>query len=151
QASPLFRGVFRLMDRDGDGKLYLKEVLAYLDAMDGLRQAVSGACASLTVTDQGQGLFDLVDLDKDGRLSVRELRQFAKLIDKLARAGAGALSSREGPRSYGASFEKGPASGGGGVPSFVIVGARFGTFNPPVRTEGPLWFRKMDRNRDGDV
>src|SRR5206468_2870892 len=35
---PLFQALFKLMDLDGDGKLYEKEMLAYLDQMQNLRE-----------------------------------------------------------------------------------------------------------------
>src|SRR5262249_33376377 len=111
EESRFFRGVFKRMDADGDGKLYLKEVLAFFDAMDALRKAAAAGCASMAVSDRGQGLFDLADLDKDGRLSVRELRQLARLLDTLDLDGDGALSLGEVPRSYRASFQKGPGGG----------------------------------------
>jgi Ca2+-binding EF-hand superfamily protein len=154
-----FRDLFKAMGRDGDGKLYLKEVLAYVDQTHRLSAAVRGSAVTLHVSDLGKGLFDLLDADKDGRLSVRELRQLPKLIDKLDRDGDGLLSRRELPRHYHASFELGPDNFSAAAYSIALlpdqaVVAEVGGSPPPPRpqrTEGPLWFRKMDRNRDGDV
>src|SRR5581483_529362 len=67
--APLYRNAFRLMDRDGDGKLFAKEVIAYLDTLKELQEAAMRSYASLAVRDQGRGLFDLLDNNKDGRLS----------------------------------------------------------------------------------
>jgi Ca2+-binding EF-hand superfamily protein len=152
RASPFFAAAFDQMDRDGDGMLYLKEVLAYYDAMKGLSDAARGSITAMSVSDHGQGLFDLLDTDRDGRLSVRELRQLPKLIDKLDRDGDGKLSRHEIPRSYKATFEQG--AGGNPAGQFRVV--RFANRVPwdvpaQPRTAGPLWFQKMDRNRDGDV
>jgi Ca2+-binding EF-hand superfamily protein len=152
--NPLFRGTFKLMDRDGDGKLFEKEVLAYVDRMEALQKGARASCASLTVSDQGRGLFDLVDTDKDGRLSVRELRQMVQLIDQLDRDGDGRISRNEIPRSYQLHFRRGPAGDPFGGRAFAIAvnGAGMARGRPAaVRTRGPVWFRKMDRNRDGDV
>jgi Ca2+-binding EF-hand superfamily protein len=152
--SPFFRNTFKLMDRDGDGKLFEKEVLAYLDQMEGLQKGARDSCVSLTVSDQGRGLFDLVDTDKDGRLSVRELRQMVKLVDQLDRDGDGCISRNEIPRSYQLNFRKGPANDqfNGRVFAVAVNGRMTGGRPPaPARARGPLWFRKMDRNRDGDV
>jgi Ca2+-binding EF-hand superfamily protein len=152
--SPFFNNTFALMDRDGDGKLYLKEVLAYLDAMKDLSAAATASIVSLSASDQGKGLFDLLDHDGDGRLSARELRGLPKLIEMLDRNGDGMLGKDEIPRRYRAEFNRGPANGGGGGRLFraVAISSVYPGPRPlPQRTAGPLWFRKMDRNRDGDV
>src|SRR5262249_21701219 len=150
RASPLFAGAVKLMDRAGAGKLYLKEVLAYLDALDGLQKAAVAGCASMAVSDRGQGLFDLADLDKDGRLSVRELRQLAKLIDKLDLDGDGALSPREVPRTYRASFRKGPADPNAFGPRIAVLGGPVVPAPPlPRRAGGPVGFRATGRNPAG--
>jgi Ca2+-binding EF-hand superfamily protein len=139
------------MDRDGDGKLFEKEMLAYLERMERLRKLAATSCATLTVTDAGKGLFDRIDLDGDGRLSVRELRQMGKLLDRLDRDGDGKLSRDEVPRHYRGSFELGPAGSGSSNVLFFVN--KMGTAPPePERpARGPLWFQKMDRNGDGDV
>jgi Ca2+-binding EF-hand superfamily protein len=150
----IFTAVFDLMDRDGDGKLYEKEVIAYLDAIEGLQKAARKACVTMSVSDQGQGLFDLIDTDHDGRLSLREMRNMVKLIDQLDKDGDGCISKNEIPRRYAVSFRQGSAQGDDLNRQFVvIVNGLANNASPPVpeRKEGPLWFRKMDRNRDGDV
>ena len=150
----IFAQVFDLMDRDGDGKLYEKEVVAYLDAIEGLQKAARKACVTLTVRDQGRGLFDLIDTDHDGRLSLREMRNMVKLLDQLDKEGKGYLTRGDVPRRYAVSFSQGPAQGNDGLANFVVVAPGFGGPTEPAvpeRKAGPLWFRKMDRNRDGDV
>jgi Ca2+-binding EF-hand superfamily protein len=152
EKSPFFAGQFAVMDRDGDGMLFEKEMLAYVERMDGFRKRASASCVSLIVSDQGKGLFEMIDADGDGRLSVRELRRMAQLIKKLDHDGDGKLASTEVPRRYRGAFERGPASGGGNFRQVVVFAGGFdNTPRPPARTKGPLWFRKMDRNRDGDV
>ncbi|MBI1916044.1 MAG: EF-hand domain-containing protein [Planctomycetes bacterium] len=152
--SPFFGALFKAMDADGDGKLYLKEVLAYFEKQKALQDRAQAACVTVSIADQGKGLFDILDKDGDGRLNVRELRDAVKLIDKLDQNGDGMLEPSEIPRRYTVSARRGPAGGGGdgfgGVVRFVSYG---GGMRRPVaeRTAGPLWFRKMDRNRDGDV
>jgi Ca2+-binding EF-hand superfamily protein len=150
---PVFQALFKLMDLDGDGKLTENEMLAYLDQMHELRAKAAAACATLSVKDQGRGLFDLLDTNGDGRLSVREMRQAVSLLDRLDRNGDGFLSKDEIPHSYFATFVPGCAIvetipfRGMVVSSTPDRPAGSGT--APVR--GPLWFRKMDRNQDGDV
>jgi Ca2+-binding EF-hand superfamily protein len=147
-----FRSLFRIMDRDGDGKLFEKEVMAYLDKMKELQEDAVQSCASLAVKDQGRGLFDMVDADSDGRLSLRELRQVVKLVDQLDRDGDGAISSGEIPHKYRAEVRRGPAASNQFAPGAVTI-SKMGVTQPslPERANGPRWFRKMDRNHDGDV
>jgi Ca2+-binding EF-hand superfamily protein len=153
-ASPFFRGIFKAMDRDGDGKLFEKEMLAYLDTMKQLQEAAQKSFASLSVSDQGRGLFDLLDTNRDGRLGLREMRQMPKLVDRLDRDGDGQLSRSEIPRYYRANFHRGPVASGNPYGNRVFVVANRIGGPPqarPAPARGPLWFRKMDRNRDGDV
>ncbi|HEY7311057.1 MAG TPA: EF-hand domain-containing protein [Gemmataceae bacterium] len=150
--NPLYRNAFKMMDRDGDGKLFEKEVAAYLDKMKELQEAAVKSCASLAVKDQGRGLFDMVDGNNDGRLGVRELRQMVKLVDQLDRDGDGRISAGEIPHKYRVDVRRGPTNGNQST-SRVVAVRRMAVRGPdlPERTAGPLWFRKMDRNHDGDV
>ncbi len=150
--SGTFAANFKAMDADGDGKLYLKEVQAWFKARKELRDRVSVSCVTLSLADQGRGLFDLLDADGDGRLSVREMRQAAERLLKLDRDGDGCLSASEVPRRFQVGARRGASLGSGIFPPAVAIAAPFGRGGPaPERREGPLWFRKMDRNRDGDV
>ena len=88
----------------------------------------------------------------NGRLSVRELRNAAKVLMKLDADDDGKLASSEIPRNFRGAFEQGAA---GVQPSGLAIAVRLdgmsGQPAPPAKTGGPVWFRKMDRNRDGDV
>ena len=149
----LFRNLFAVMDRDGDGKLFEEEMLAYLDQMAKLRELATRSCLSLSISDQGKGLFEMADTDGDGRLGIRELRNLAKLIDQLDQDGDGLLAPNEVPRHYRGTFERGGVARGSQVSRQVIflASGRLQARPLPARTRGPLWFRKMDLNRDGDV
>jgi Ca2+-binding EF-hand superfamily protein len=127
-------GLFRLADRDGDGKLSRQEYAAYLDLVDNVQATIT----FLTVVDRGRTLFELLDADHDGRLSQRELRSAWARVAPWARAGA--LRRGHIPQQFQLTLSHG-ARLPDQAPS--IAGAR------PQR--GPLWFRKMDRNGDGDV
>ena len=65
-----FAALFDTMDRDGDGKLYMKEVDAFVDQQT---QAARSQMV-LSVADQGRAIFAIVDLNRDRHLGVREIR-----------------------------------------------------------------------------
>ncbi len=150
-----FRGLFKVMDRDGDGKVTERELNAFIDQVSELQTRAKASCVVLTYGDQGNGLFDLLDTNHDGRLTVREMRQAVKLLDTLDRDGHGYLSRSDIPKSYRVSLALGGLGGAPLPPRLAqMFGARGGrpTVTPIERsTAGPLWFRKMDRNGDGDV
>jgi Ca2+-binding EF-hand superfamily protein len=152
-ANGIFRGMFKAMDRDGDGKVYESEAVAYFDQLANLQRRARAACVTLVLTNQSRGLFDLLDTDRDGRLSVREMRGAVKLLEQLDTGHKGYLESRDLPTSHQLALRGGPAdTGAAGAAAFVALYRIMDQSDgPPERTVGPLWFRKMDRNRDGDV
>jgi Ca2+-binding EF-hand superfamily protein len=151
--SPFFRDLFSAMDRDGDGKVFEKEMLAYFKSMDALARSARDSVVSMSIHNKVGSLFDMVDTDGDGRLSVRELRQMPGLIKKLDKKGDGYIRLSDIPRGYSAHFSRGrSAAGFQGLGGVFVLDAGGGPTQPiPDRKAGPLWFRKMDRNRDGDV
>jgi Ca2+-binding EF-hand superfamily protein len=153
QNNRLLRGLFKAMDRDGDGKVTEKEFHAYLDHLQELSKRARFANVTLVLSDQSRGLFDLLDVNRDGRLSVREMRGAAKLLDQFDRNGKGFLTKADIPRSYQVTLRRGSASTGGAAAaaSFLDLYRASSRSEPESPSRGPLWFRKMDRNRDGDV
>jgi Ca2+-binding EF-hand superfamily protein len=148
--------VFKAMDADGDGKVTEKEMSAYLDRITEWQNRAKSSCLVLTYGDQSNGLFDLLDTNHDGRLSIREMRQAVKLLDVLGHANDAQLKRSDIPRIFKLALAQGGVGGAPLPPRLtqnVIVGrGGFGQPPPPPRpTAGPLWFRKMDRNGDGDV
>jgi Ca2+-binding EF-hand superfamily protein len=152
RSSRFFGAMFQVLDADGDGKLFEKEVRAYLDAYQKLQGQATTRCATLTASDRGQGLFDFLDTNHDGRLSQREMRQAVKLLAALDRDGDGYISRAEIPRNFQFIVSQGVASTNtDGRDQRVATGDGMQSPALPVPTAGPLWFRKMDRNHDGDV
>jgi Ca2+-binding EF-hand superfamily protein len=144
QEAQFLRGIFNLADRDGDGKLYEKELSAFLD----LESIGAAACTSLRVADNGRGLFELLDADGDGRLSVRELRTAWARLQSWDRNHDGLLALEEVPKQFQITLSQGTLQ----YPyrfAMVTTFARMG--RGPAQPKGPAWFRKMDRNNDGDV
>jgi Ca2+-binding EF-hand superfamily protein len=104
------------------------------------------------VTDQGRGLFDLVDANKDGKLVPREMRQMARLVDLLDRDGDGRISRDEIPHRYRMDVHSGPVQGNPAVEAASVIRMRILNDQPSLpKVIGPLWFQKMDRNRDGEI
>jgi Ca2+-binding EF-hand superfamily protein len=136
--------LLRLADRDGDGKLSRQELAAYLD----LQEKTLAASTLLTVTDRGHRLFEMLDADHDGRLGPRELRAAWARLAPWDRNGDDCITEAEVPRQFQLTLSQGPLRLGGGPDQPF----GFRPQGPPIdRRRGPLWFRKMDRNRDGDV
>ncbi len=149
QRSRTFRGLAKMVDRNGDGKIDEKELNAYLDHLQTLQQWATAGCVTLEVSDQSRGLFDLLDLNRDGRLSLREMRRAPQLV-----AGREYLTREDIPRTYRLEVRRGPANAGGLGDVGAVVERYLGSSGraePEPTGIGPRWFRTMDRNRDGDV
>jgi hypothetical protein len=144
--NPTLSALFASADRDGDGKLYLKELTTYLDL---LGKAVS-SCSVLMVTDNGRSLFDLLNTQHDGRLRPREIRQAWTRLAAWDKEHNGLIERGNLPHQFQVYVSQGqPALGALGVAagrSTPALDAR-----PIMTARGPLWFRKMDRNGDGFV
>src|SRR5262249_2425101 len=67
----ILQAVFALADRDGDGKLFKKELQAYNE----WQSDALGSRLMLTIADRGRVFFERLDADSDQKLSVRELRR----------------------------------------------------------------------------
>ena len=111
-------------------------------------------CVTLVLSDQSRGLFDLLDVNRDGRLSVREMRGAVKLLEQLGAAKKGFISREDMPHSYLLTVRKGGASRG--AVDFTaaleeLYGGNYDASEADYPAAGPMWFRKMDKNRDGDV
>jgi Ca2+-binding EF-hand superfamily protein len=143
-----FGPCFDLMDQKGAGKLGEKELLEYLDQVQDRYTRAMACRPALLVSGEGRGLFDLLDKNRDGRLGLRELREAADILSRLNRGADGFMTRGDIPRSFRLAFSL-------GQPSLNRHGGNMVVVVPQGMSEpagvGPLWFRKMDRNRDGDV
>jgi Ca2+-binding EF-hand superfamily protein len=143
ESSPFLGGLFQLADRNRDGKLYEKELTAFFD----LHAKGKASFVSLTVDDPGRGFFEVLDTNRDGRLSLRELKTAWDRLAPLDRNKDGFISLEEIPRQYQLTLSQGLNRNFGGR---VVYTGPVGPFSR-IAAKGPLWFRKMDRNGDGDV
>lgn len=140
------RTFFDAADANGDGKLTNIEFDAFFDLQDSFRNvALAIAPAVQTPT-----LFQLLDENRDGRLSVRELRTAwdrlialepgtSEVVTKDAIQPSVSLRLTRGMDRYN-------------VNQFQLdVNFQNPNQTVPVPQKGPLWFRRMDRNGDGDI
>lgn len=131
---------FEALDADGDGKVYLGEIEAFL------RQQQAGLRAQIHAKagDQDDLLFAVLDANGDGRLDSRELEQAAERLAALDTDGDGLVTPDE-------------------LPEAMVIGLARGSlenadtlFTPPPAAarptgEAPRWFTAMDANRDGVI
>jgi Ca2+-binding EF-hand superfamily protein len=128
----------RLADRDGDGRISKKEFLAFAE----IQQKVQGSLTIVRVQALGQSLFRVLDSNCDGRLGQRELRNAWKQMTLFDVSGTRTFRRETLPQHFRVILGYGTP-----VPFFP---PRMDEA-PPPSPRGPLWFRKMDRNGDGDV
>jgi Ca2+-binding EF-hand superfamily protein len=131
--------LFRLADRDGDGRVTPKEFETFL----ALHAQGAQSFITATASDQSPGLFELLDESGDGRLSLRELYTAHQRLQKLMGENENALEHKHLPRRLGLEISR-------GGPTPRAAKAEITTAEQSSRA-GPAWFRRMDRNGDGYV
>lgn len=136
----LFGASFADVDADKNGKLYLDELVEYMKPrLDLVRHRVE-----LSIVEQGRTLFDILDSDRDGRLAHREVRSVADKLAMWDADGDGKLSESEIPLQYQMIASQGSLQALGQMTLSPGNGRR-------AQNGGPIWFRKMDRNNDGEI
>lgn len=136
-------GLQSLIDRDADGKLYPAELGDFLDRV----AATARGSLVLELFDHGRAIFGVVDGDRDRRLGAREVMQTVERVSTWDTDGDGRVAAEEIPYSFEINL------GIGGLIGLPAVGPEESV---PLRassmaTSGPRWFRRMDRNQDGDI
>jgi hypothetical protein len=128
--------LFQSIDVNRDGKIYFNEFLAYQ------RQAQEVRARSLVLSSDNleRTLFGPLDANGDGRLSQRELARLKGFLAEWDADRDGKLIESEIPQQYRLTLQR-------------EIDRLAGSVGPmsdrPV--VGPLWFQRMDRNRDGEV
>lgn len=137
------RGLFELMDADGDDKVFADEMKQYIRA----RGEPAAATCRVNVYDTGYGFFMAIDANADGRVSVRELRRAATALAELDRDGRPGIGEKEPVRHFHIEFVRGSYQLFGPSEQLVAQTPAFQQRRPT----GPIWFQRMDRNNDGDL
>jgi Ca2+-binding EF-hand superfamily protein len=148
--NPMMYQAFPIIDADGDGRVTEQEIKAWV----ALATESIGSVPQISVADNGRALFEMLDVNNDGRLTLRELRGAWARLAPYDRRGEGAVARDEIPQQFQITVVE------AGLDPNVLQQQQ--ALQPqaqapapapgPMRIErGPLWFRKMDVNGDGDV
>ena len=136
---------FATVDRNSDDQLYPDELVAYLK----LQVLLTQGRVTLICSNETKSLFELLDQDSDRRLSAGEFQNSRRILSAEDRNGDGAISPEELAEEQSVVAEYNRSS--------MLEFAARSTDRTPLRSvtrqtlSGPLWFQKMDRNRDGFV
>jgi len=137
------RGLFESIDFDGDGKIFGEEMEEYIR----VRGEPAATSCRVNIYDTGHGFFMALDANGDGRIGVRERRESARSLALLDRDGEPGVSVREPVRHFHVEFVRGSYRMFGSMNESAAETPAF-----QQRSEsGPIWFRRMDRNGDGDL
>jgi Ca2+-binding EF-hand superfamily protein len=148
----LLRIMLEPADFDADGKLTREEFDKYLD----LQQAFVDLALSVSPSVQTPTLFQLLDANGDGRLGVRELRTAWPRLLSLEPPDAEVVTKDVIQPTMTVRLTRTTDRSAANQQALIqaeLLAARGGVATPvpPVPARGPAWFRKMDRNGDGDV
>jgi Ca2+-binding EF-hand superfamily protein len=138
---PYMAMALQMGDRNGDGKLTVAELDAYLNLQFQAMETGLG----FTVFSQTRNWFTALDTNGDGRLSRMELRNAWKSLTTNLGITGDSIEGIGGPTEIRLIPHRGQ-----------LAHLNYQAPNQPPRpvaapARGPLWFRMMDRNGDGYV
>jgi len=137
-------GLFEQLDADGDGKIFGEEMEKYVKAL----AEPKSTTAQVNLYDTGRGFFESLDTNGDGRISMREMKAAGKSLKRMARVNEAKLAPDDPARNFHIEFLRN---------SFTLFGPEdqmIAQSSPSFEQReaiGPIWFRRMDRNNDGDL
>ena len=135
---------FKDVDANGDGMLFREELTPFVD-FDAI--AVQ-ARIEMMVADEGKTLFELLDGNTDRRLTSREIREGFTRLASVDRNHDGRVAQSELESRFKLTFSFGRNQ---------MFTPNANPQNTPVtprlrsQSSGPIWYRRMDRNLDGDI
>jgi hypothetical protein len=107
------------------------------------------------VEQQGRTLFSRIDSDADRRLTQRELRNAVSTFTEFDADHDGRVSDSDLQTSYLLTIGLGRSelrrNDGRMSMQMMQSGTTDAILPPDASLTGPVWFQRMDRNRDGDV
>ena len=125
----------------------------YCDKVLALQARTMGRRVSLVASQGTLGLWDLLDRNRDGVLGLREVRNAPAVLASLDRNGDGVIDRDEVPGLFVLQLGVGQTDfrrlSGDDLVTVDAEGRL--AYVSGAEGGGPLWFRKMDRNGDGDV
>ncbi len=142
--SPIQSRRFDDWDVDSNGKVTKKEYEEFRQR----EKEVSAGRVRMSATAIGNRLFTALDANGDNQLGARELRNIAKKLKSMDKNADGKLASNEIPGSVDVKFSLAKGTFSNGV--FMLYRGQDLAVQP-AKPQGPEWFRRMDRNRDGDL
>ena len=136
---------FATVDADGNKQVTLPEIVEYASVNGQIAQAK----LVVTVGDEARSLFQILDADLDRRLTMREFAKAPSALEELDRDRNG-LAAGELVSRYRLRFQYGTPDRmqRRGMDDAMATGVPIAR---PQQTSGPTWFRRMDRNQDGDL
>lgn len=141
----LANGDFKSVDRNGDGMIVVEELLAYVEQ----ESASSQSHVELSISHDGKSVFEVIDVNLDRRISRRELAHAFERLRTYDRDGDDSITAVELAGRFSGTLELGRPNLFRGTGT--MAGANTTAPNVSLPSSGPEWFRRMDRNRDGDV
>lgn len=142
---------FAELDLDDDLQLTRTELLGTVER----EQAVIASSIEVGVEQEGRTLFSRLDSDSDRRLTRREFRNSIAAFSELDADQDGRISDTDLQTSYVLTIGLGRSElrrNDGRMTIQMLEANRADAILPSEQSlQGPVWFQRMDRNRDGDV
>ena len=135
--SPL-AGLSEVIDRDGDGKIYLKELIEFVDR----QQEAARSRLVVTTADQGRAIFGILDLDRDRRLGAREVMRTVDRVMSWDGNGDGRVSADEIPYHFQVTIARSGLTGLTGEGMVTAALGRWPRPEPPAPTPARTGFRR---------
>jgi Ca2+-binding EF-hand superfamily protein len=144
-------GDFATVDQNSDKMVTRDELFSFVE-----RDLMAAASRiEVTVKQDGKTLFSLLDANQDRRLSAREIKSGSSILQKYDLNGDGAFAETELGTEYVLTLGLGRSElrRNSGMMTMQTMAMNSGdAILPGLKgLDGPEWFRRMDRNQDGDV
>jgi Ca2+-binding EF-hand superfamily protein len=144
-------GDFATVDQNSDKMVTRDELFSFVE-----RDLMAAASRiEVTVKQDGKTLFSLLDANQDRRLSAREIKSGSSILQKYDLNGDGSFAETELGTEYVLTLGLGRSElrRNSGMMTMQTMAMNSGDAVLPglEGLDGPEWFRRMDRNQDGDV